>query len=133
MLSGEVAFSRDSAVETMNAILHEDPRDLSAVNEAVPASVDRIIHRCLAKQPEQRFQSARDLAFALRNSSDSSVRTVGAIESPEPVKKPSPVQLLLGGVALLAIGLLVGVTLGGRTPTAAIPEPVKIYPFTHSG
>ena len=43
MLSGELAFSRDSAVETMNAIIHEDPPDVSSLNETVPASVVRII------------------------------------------------------------------------------------------
>ncbi|HTS65448.1 MAG TPA: protein kinase [Candidatus Acidoferrales bacterium] len=59
MLSGARAFQRDSAVETLNAILKEDPPPL-----ADPA-LDRVVRRCMEKSPDQRFQSASDLAFAI--------------------------------------------------------------------
>src|SRR4029079_14377270 len=67
MLSGIRPFHRDSAVETMNAILKEDPADLSATNTKLPPSVDRIVRHCLEKNPAERFQSAQDLAFALQS------------------------------------------------------------------
>jgi serine/threonine protein kinase len=66
MLSGRRAFRRDTAAETMTAVLNEDPAgfsDRSAV--AVSPTCERIVRRCLEKNPEQRFQSARDLSFAL--------------------------------------------------------------------
>jgi Tol biopolymer transport system component len=67
MLSGQRAFQRESAVETMNAILKDEPKDLAELVPAVPPDVERIVRRCLEKSPAQRFQSARDLAFALES------------------------------------------------------------------
>ena len=68
MLTGRRAFDRDSRVETLNAILHDDPPALGGTAAHVPAVVERIVQRCLEKDPDARFQSARDLAFALDNS-----------------------------------------------------------------
>ena len=65
MLSGQRAFSGDSAVEVMNAILKEDPPELAETNARISPALDRIVRRCLEKKPEHRFQSASDLGFAL--------------------------------------------------------------------
>ena len=65
MLTGKRAFRRDSAAETMSAIVNEHPPDLSTVRADVSPSIDRIVHHCLEKHPAERFQSARDVAFAL--------------------------------------------------------------------
>ena len=65
MLSGKRAFHGGSAAETMSAILKEEPPDLSATNRTVAPSLERVLHHCLEKNPEERFQSARDLAFDL--------------------------------------------------------------------
>jgi TolB-like protein len=62
MLTNRRAFRRDSAVETMSAILTEEPPDSGA---GVPTGMDRIVRRCLEKDPAHRFQSARDLGFAI--------------------------------------------------------------------
>jgi hypothetical protein len=72
MLSGTRAFQRDSAAETMSAILREDPPDLSATNKNVSPSLQRIVRHCLEKNPEERFYSARDVAFDLDSLSESS-------------------------------------------------------------
>ena len=66
MLSGQRAFRRSSPGETMAAILRDAPPDFSASGAQVPASLHRIVMRCLEKQASERFQSARDLAFHLR-------------------------------------------------------------------
>jgi serine/threonine protein kinase/tetratricopeptide (TPR) repeat protein len=68
MVCGRRAFSRDTAVETMNAILKEEPTDLGSLTGDLPLSVAGFIRRCLEKRPEARFQSGQDLAFALRSS-----------------------------------------------------------------
>src|SRR2546421_4541202 len=68
MLSGEQAFRRESKADTMSAILKEDPPELSA---NIAPSLERIVHHCLEKNPEERFHSARDLAFALESFSGS--------------------------------------------------------------
>ncbi len=65
MLSGQRAFHRDSAAETMSAILREEPPDLSATNRTVQPGLERIVRHCLEKNPEERFYSARDVAFDL--------------------------------------------------------------------
>jgi serine/threonine protein kinase len=65
MLTGQRAFRRDSAAETMTAILNDHPSDVSTLRADISPSVDRIVHHCLEKLPAERFQSTRDVAFAL--------------------------------------------------------------------
>ena len=65
MLSGRRAFQGQSAVETMAAILKEEPPELATIRPDIPPPLDRVVRRCLEKRAEDRFQSARDLAFAL--------------------------------------------------------------------
>jgi serine/threonine protein kinase len=67
MIAGKRAFQAGtSAVETMNAILHEDPPAIEADLSGVPPALETVVRRCLEKRPTDRFQSAADLAFALR-------------------------------------------------------------------
>ena len=71
MLAGKRAFQKPTSPETMTAILNEDPPGISQVTTNIPPALQRVVHRCLEKNPEQRFQSASDLAFALDALSDS--------------------------------------------------------------
>jgi eukaryotic-like serine/threonine-protein kinase len=71
MLAGKRAFQKPTSPETMTAILNEDPPGISQVAPDLSPSLQRVVHRCLEKNPEQRFQSASDLAFALDALSDS--------------------------------------------------------------
>src|SRR5215468_9969869 len=65
MLSGRRAFHGESAAETMSAVLKEDPPELSDTNKTVSPGLERLVNHCLEKNPEGRFHSARDVAFAL--------------------------------------------------------------------
>ena len=65
MLTGQRAFRRDTAAETMAAILKEEPPGLLTVNQNLPPVLEPIVEHCLAKDPTARVQSARDLAFEL--------------------------------------------------------------------
>src|SRR5215510_6710590 len=65
MLSGRRAFHGESTAETMSAVLREDPPELSATNKSVSPGLERLVNHCLEKNPEARFHSARDVAFAL--------------------------------------------------------------------
>jgi TolB-like protein/Tfp pilus assembly protein PilF len=99
MVSGQRAFTGDSAVETMTAILHDEPPDLCDSGKSVPSELNRIIQHCLEKSPDQRFHSARDLAFALRAiPSDSSAR----ITAPNAARQPVAFWVL-AACALLGI------------------------------
>jgi len=72
MLAGRRAFHGASTVETMSAILKEDPPDLSESNRSLSPGLGRLVRHCMEKSPAQRFQSARDLAYDLESASVSS-------------------------------------------------------------
>ena len=83
MISGKRAFHRDSPVETMSAILKDEPPDLAETNRNVSPVLERIVRHCLEKNPAERFQSAHDVAFnleALTDISSSSRSGVHAIQ-----------------------------------------------------
>jgi serine/threonine protein kinase len=71
VLTGRLAFAKATSAETMTAILNEDPPVPTQSRQNIPPGMQRVIQRCLEKQPEQRFQSASDLAFALEALSES--------------------------------------------------------------
>jgi Tol biopolymer transport system component len=76
MLTGRRPFEGPSSVETMNAILHTEPPPLSPAAEPLPPGLERILQHCLEKRPDERFQSARDLAFQLESLSSPSAAGV---------------------------------------------------------
>jgi Tol biopolymer transport system component len=110
MLSGVRAFRRDTAAETMTAVLKDDPPELSGLSRPVSATLERIVRRCLEKNPEQRFQSARDLSFAL--SALSGTETSGAARAAAAAPRRAPLLLRLGLVLgiVLAMVAVAGVT-----------------------
>ena len=88
MISGKRAFHRESPVETMSAILKEEPPDLAETNRNVSPVLERIVRHCLEKSPSERFQSARDVAFNLEALTDvSSTSRSGAQAIPEEASK----------------------------------------------
>jgi len=101
MLSGERAFRGDTSVETMNAILKEDPPDFDAQKLRVAPAVERIVRHCLEKDPGQRFQSAKDLAFAMEAVSGTSVLSSAAVA----VQRDSKRKRLLTAVSLVAVAV----------------------------
>ncbi len=76
MLSGRPAFRGDSPIETLNAILKEEPLDLAEQGIKVPDTLERVIRHCLEKNPDDRFQSSRDLAFGLGEISGLTSRSI---------------------------------------------------------
>lgn len=121
MLAGQRAFRRDSAAETMTAILKEDPPILTGIQPKVPLGLERIAAHCLEKRPEERFQSVRDLAFALEALSGSSMSGAGGL----PLAAANSRHRVLRTVAVvLPVLLLAGALflLGKRSRGAAIPK-----------
>src|SRR5438477_4885806 len=66
MMTSERAFARETAAESMTAILHDEPPEVADSGKKVPLELERIIGHCLEKNPAARFHSAHDLAYALR-------------------------------------------------------------------
>jgi hypothetical protein len=111
MLSGQRAFRGASTVETMSAILKEDPPELSQTGKSFSPGLERLVRHCLEKSPTQRFQSARDLAYDLENLSSVS----GAAATPATKGPRLPWRAVLAGATLAAAGIAVGrLTVGAR-------------------
>jgi serine/threonine protein kinase/dipeptidyl aminopeptidase/acylaminoacyl peptidase len=70
MLTGKRAFAGETQVDTMTLILKEDPPEMIREGQDIPAAFEQVVRHCLEKEPENRFQSARDLAFALSTLAD---------------------------------------------------------------
>ena len=118
LLSGQRAFRAESAVEIMSAILKEDPPELSSAGEHLPAGLEGVIQHCLEKNPEERFQSARDLAFALDSISRASHSGLRVVEADLPRQKRRLSWIWAAGLALIAslVGVGVGSWLMGSQP-----------------
>ncbi len=120
MLSGARAFHRDSAAETMSAILREEPPDLSATNKSVQPGLERIVRHCLEKNPEERFHSAHDLAFDLETLSGVSTPRLGAAElsrAPRRLRVP-----LLVSIAVALAGMAAAYFAGKKAGYVSPPS-----------
>jgi eukaryotic-like serine/threonine-protein kinase len=107
MLSGVRAFQGDSAADTISAILSRDPAPLSEANPAVPPAFERVVRRCLEKNPNERFHSVRDVSFALEAISDPpGSHASGRAAVPEKALPPGQRRKLYAGV-LAALALCV--------------------------
>ena len=128
MLSGERAFRGDSAADTMSAILTRDPPDLSATNRSIPPGLDRVVRHCLEKSPEERFQSARDLAFGLESLSD--VGGPATAGKAVPAVGPSRTRILALAGAVAVVLLVVGGVAWMRSRGKPI-DSVAVLPFVN--
>jgi hypothetical protein len=120
MLAGRRAFLGETAVETMNAILKEDPPELAQSGRQIPPGLERIVSHCLEKKPDERFQSARDLAFDLGSLSTATVASgaVGAI--PTTSRWLRRLALAVAGLAVVALALWMGTRLVSGGAVAAL-------------
>jgi len=117
MLAGKRAFQKPTSAETMTAILNEDPPGISQIAKDVSSAMQRVVQRCLEKNPEQRFQSASDLAFALDALSDASGSGAAAFSNKDSWK----ISKLWAVAALLVIGVAAVLVVRFRSPR--VPEP----------
>ncbi|HVO78533.1 MAG TPA: protein kinase [Candidatus Bathyarchaeia archaeon] len=125
MLTGKRAFQKPTTAETMSAILNEDPPELSQSTGKIPPGLQRVMRRCLEKNPELRFQSASDLAFALEALSDSGSATtvVGGRESLRRILAWTTATLVVAAAVIL---------LWWRVPPD-VPRVVAIAQLTDDG
>jgi eukaryotic-like serine/threonine-protein kinase len=81
MVTGKQTFRKPTSAETIGAILHEEPPSISKIVPSTPPGLQRVVHRCLEKNAEQRFHSAHDLAFALEAMSDLGISSAASAEA----------------------------------------------------
>jgi eukaryotic-like serine/threonine-protein kinase len=119
MLSGKRAFQGESPADTLSAILKEDPTDLSEMKQSVSPVLNRILRRCLEKDPAERFQSASDLAFDLETLSGASTQSV---ETARPLKSNKSNRLLLVAVcSVFVVAITAAAFLVGRRASKSLP------------
>src|SRR3974390_306663 len=106
MVTGRAAFRKDTSAETMAAIMKEDPPPISQYSSTTPPGLQRVIARCLTKNPEQRFQHASDVGFALEALSDTSTGPV-AIGQPDKLTRESMLMWVAVAVAVVSVAVLV--------------------------
>jgi eukaryotic-like serine/threonine-protein kinase len=116
MLTGHKAFSETSSVLTLSAILREDPPK----PENLPPDVDRVLRRCLRKDPAKRFQHMDDLRVALEELRDESES--GGLKVAEEAVRPRRKKWAVPVIALTAIGAIAAtlLTIRGRATTVDI-------------
>ena len=137
MLTGQVPFHARSPVETMNAILIEEPPDIGALVSPIPEPVEELVWRCLEKDPSRRFSSARDLAFALESAAKSVTSATPApvrrrSSAPRPaVPTSNRTRAIVLGVMALAIAAAAVLSRGTFDKPA--PEPPRLRTLTYSG
>lgn len=132
MVSGQRAFRRDTPAETMTAILKEEPPDLSDLPHPVSPGLERIIRRCLEKQPEQRFQSAKDLAFALEALTGTTSKTAAQAAIATPPERPSKARWF-AFAAVAALALAAGAAIAWYLHPAPLPPPTFSRVSFHRG
>jgi len=104
VLTGKRAFRGKNSTDIMLAILGKDPEPIRPLNPDVPQAVEHLVERCLEKQPGERFESARDVAFALQVLADSN--GTGSVDGPRPTPKPGVTKRLTVASLALAVVLI---------------------------
>jgi serine/threonine protein kinase/tetratricopeptide (TPR) repeat protein len=129
MLTGRRAFQKPTTPETMTAILNEDPPRISQITKSIPPALQRIVNRCLEKNPEQRFQSAPDLAFALDALSESGV--FGRLAAAMPLAPQKHWKFITATAIVLALSLG-GYLYSIRKPKLTDKDTVVLADFANS-
>ncbi len=119
MSTGKRAFPGKSSMSIMSAILEKDPEPISAINPLAPPLLDHIVRRCLAKNSEERWQSAQDLKLELEWIQQAGSQTGAPIVAAKKSKKRS-ILLSSGALVLVAVLLTLGYFLFPSKPGPAI-------------
>jgi serine/threonine protein kinase len=127
MLTGRRAFGRDSRIKTLAAVLNEEPKPATAVNESLPPELERVLSRCLRKDPQRRWQTMSDLKVALQDlKEDSESGKLEAPAVPSGRRKSRAVLFAAGFLAVAAVALFVKFVLLKPSP----PVEYEIIPLT---
>jgi eukaryotic-like serine/threonine-protein kinase len=131
MLTGQRAFHGDSAMSTLSAVLRSEPKPVTQLAPDVPHDVERVIKRCLRKDPDRRFQTARDLKVALQELLDESASGIPAVPSVA-VSKRKLRQWVAGALVLILTAVL-ALWLGTRMREQQAPIMVESQLTAYEG
>jgi TolB-like protein/tetratricopeptide (TPR) repeat protein len=136
LLSGRKAFKRNTASDTIAAVLKEEPPELTESGRNVSPALDHLVRHCLEKDPENRFQTAKDVAYALSEASSPTTASVSGAQpmAPAPRRRTAVwIAAAAAVVALAAAGLLLSRRPKSGAPAAAGVKRVAVLPFENLG
>jgi len=128
MVMGKRTFERPTSADTMSAILNEEPPSIAQLSPDTPPALERVVRRCLEKNPEQRFQSAADLAFALEALSDPGILASGA----HPIRAEASPHLRFAPIAIALLIVFVAAVAYFWMQPGPVPN-VHYLQLTHDG
>ena len=133
MVTGQRAFQGDSKMSILAAVLNQEPKPASEISRALPRDLEKIISRCLRKDPSRRFQHMADLKVALEElKEESDSRQLGVREGPNSPAKPrrlSPLRWVT--IAVAGVSLAVAAWFWfGRSEKAPPEGPLTAVPLT---
>ena len=131
MVMGKRSFERGTSADTISAILNDEPPPISQLSPETPVGVERVVRRCLEKDPAQRFHSASDLAFALESLSD---LTISPASGAHPIVSQEPgsprFKIAVSLFAAAAVIAIAGYFLAQPPPPPRVSNYVQL---THDG
>ena len=131
MATGQQTFQRPTSADTMSAILNEEAPSIAQLSPDTPGGLERVVRRCVEKDPARRFQSASDLAFALEALLDPTSPSVSGIRAiPAETKKPSRrLPALIGALAVVSLAAIAYFSTQARVPISVS----NYVQLTHDG
>src|SRR5262249_7692303 len=135
LLSGRKAFKKDTNAETMAAIMRDEPAELSESGRNIPVTLDHIVKHCLEKDRDHRFQSARDISFALSEASGASATVTSGAQALVPAPRGrGRLWIASAVIVVLAVaGLLWSRRAKTGTTGAGGVKRVAVLPFENLG
>ena len=135
LLSGRKAFKKDSASDTIAAVLKEDPPELTQSGRNISPALDHIVRHCLEKDRENRFGTAKDVAFALSEASEATTTVTSGAQASMPARRgKSRLWVAIAVIALLAVaGLLWSRRAKTTSSVASGVKRVAVLPFENLG
>jgi serine/threonine protein kinase/tetratricopeptide (TPR) repeat protein len=143
MVTGKRAFHRETGPQTLTAIIENEPKPIASFNPKVPAALENIVLRCMAKKPEKRYPSTQELARALKEVRDSSAseetRSLPAIARTVLQRLPLWLEVTLATALVVAVIGIAAPRLLEKVPvwpelfSATIEKQLVVLPFTNVG
>jgi Tol biopolymer transport system component len=131
MLTGQRAFPGTSQLSVASAILEKEPASISTVKPMTPPALDHALRRCLAKDPEERWQTARDVAIELKWIAESGSQA-SASSLPAESRRSRYVFVLAACFVCAAVAAAVGFLFARRAPTETLVARAYIRPMANS-
>jgi eukaryotic-like serine/threonine-protein kinase len=133
MATGKRPFVGDTSISLLSSIIKDTPQSVTDLKPALPRELSRIIKRCLVKDPEYRYQSAKDLRNELRELERDSAAAPPGAAGPRRAARVAASALLMIAVGMIAVGLIVGRLWFTRGAAGGPINSLAVLPFVNVG